>query len=455
MRLRPRHASAVASLALAIPCAVWIGCNSIAGIQEGELASGDGAASGHDAGADSTPMDGTMGGDSPAESGADVKDVGVQDSIQETSAEAETSAPLTLCGDMAGLQPGSPWPMEARCPTRVSQAGGPGPTASTKGWTADVAGPPSGIVVAADGTLYVCAGGTLQAIGADATSKWEVSGVTCANTPAIGADGTIYVGGTNVLTALTPPTSTGGSPTTKWTFPTAMGTVSSPNIGGDGTVYVTVGSEVYAVASTGTQRWTYTTAASIPGMVAIGLTGMVYVVADTVYALDSAGTLKWRAANGDAGITAYYSPVVGPVVGSSEIVLLANESITAVSGGTQLWSTSIDGAPWASPAVAPDGTVYGVANGGNCVAMDPSTGTMKWTYTAADTILTQPAVDSTGSLYFLADGTVYGLTTSGTLLFSTSLGGQVSITQPVLANGQVLYVPATVSGDNAILQYGP
>ena len=374
--------------------------------------------------------------------------------IQETT-EAETSVPLTLCGDMSGLQPGSPWPMEARCPTRVSQAGGPGPTVSTKGWTADLAGAPSGIVVAADGSLYVCAGGTLQAIGADSTSKWEASGVTCANTPAIGADGTIYVGGTNVLTALIPPTGLGGMPTIKWVFPTATGTVSSPNIGGDGTVYVTVGNEVYAVSSGGTQRWTYTTAASIPGMVAIGLTGMVYVVADTVYALDSTGTLKWRALDGDADISSYYSPVVGPVVGSNEIVLLANENITAVSNGMQLWSTSIDGDPWASPAVAPDGTVYGVANGGNCVAMDPSTGTKKWTYTASDTILTQPAVDSTGSLYFLANGTVYGLDTTGTLLFSTSLGGQVSITQPVLANGEVLYIPATVSGDSVILQYGP
>jgi large repetitive protein len=456
MRLRPRHGSAVTSLALASTCAAWMGCNAIAGIQEGELASGDGGTSGNDAAADSTPVkDGTTGGDSPAESAADATDVAVGDSIQETGTEAETSVPLTLCGDMTGLQPGSPWPMEARCPTRVSQAAGPGPTASTKGWTADLAGQESGLVVAADGTLYVCAGGTLQAIGADATPKWETSGVTCANTPAIGADGTIYVGGTNVLTALTPPTSQGGSPTTKWTFPTATGTVSSPNIGGDGTVYVTVGNEVYAVSSAGAQRWTYTTAASIPGMVAIGLTGMIYVAADTLYALDSTGALKWKAANGDAGITSYYSPVVGPVVGSSETVLLATEDITAVSDGAQLWSTSLNGAPWASPAVAPDGTVFGVANGGNCVAMDPSTGTGKWTYTAADTILTQPAVDSTGSLYFLADGNVYGLTVSGTLLFSTSIGGSVFITPPVLGNGQVLYVPATVAGDNAIVQYGP
>jgi large repetitive protein len=455
MRLRPRPASAVSSLALAVTCAFWTGCNAIAGIQEGELASDAATASGNDAGADSTPgKDSMTGGDAPPE-GFDAQDVGVQDSIQETTTEAEASAPLTLCGDMTGLQAGSPWPMEARCPTRVSQAAGPGPTASTKGWTADLGGAESGLVVAADGTLYVCAGGTLQAIGADSTFKWEVSGVTCANTPAIGADGTIYVGGANVLTALTPPTNLGGSPTTKWTFATAPGTVSSPNIGGDGTVYVTVGNEVYAVSSAGAQRWTYTTAASIPGMVAIGLTGMIYVAADTLYALDSTGALKWKAANGDAGITSYYSPVVGPVVGSSETVLLANEDITAVSGGAQLWSTSLSGSPWASPAVAPDGTVFGVANGGNCVAMDPSTGMAKWTFTAADTILTQPAVDSTGSLYFLSDGNVYGLTVSGTLLFSTSIGGQISITPPVLGNGQVLYVPATVSGDSVIVEYGP
>jgi len=462
MRSGPRHASAFGALAFSATCAAWMGCNAIAGIHDGELASGDGGNQGADGGVDSTSGkdspsggDSTSGGDSPADALSDGQDVGIHDSTSETQTEAEASGPPSPCGNTAGLQAGSPWPMEARCPTRISQAAGLGPSAATKGWTADLAGANSGFVVAADGTLYVCAGGTLTGIGADSTHKWDATGVTCANTPAIGADGTIYVGGTNVLTALMPPANLGGSPTTKWTFPTAAGTVSSPNIGGDGTVYVTVGNEVYAVSSAGSQRWTYTTVGSIYGMVAIGLTGTIYVAAsDTLYALDGTGALTWRAAAGDAGVTSYYPPAVGP----NETVLLATGSgIAAVSGGgTQVWLTSISGAPWASPSVAPDGTVYGAANGGFFSALDPASGVKKWSFNADETILSQPVVDSAGSVYFLTGGgTAYALTISGSLLFSTSLGGGVSLTQPVLTNGQVLYVPTTVGSQDEIVQYGP
>jgi outer membrane protein assembly factor BamB len=303
-----------------------------------------------------------------------------------------------------------------------------------------------GIAIAADGTLYVCTGGTLTGIGADGSSKWQVN-VGCANTPAIGADGTIYVGGTNVLTALTPPMGV-LAPTTKWTFPTASGTVSSPNIGGDGTIYVTVANLIYAVTSSGTQRWSYTTSGSISGMVALGPSGTVYAVADSLYALGATGNLKWRALS-DAGVGGLSS--YAPVVGQNESVLIAGDiDIMALSSsGALLWDTSIIGAPWASPSVAPDGTVFGVANGGTFAAMNPSTGVKKWTFTASGTILTQATVDSSGSAYFSDNSNdLYALTLTGTLLFSSPVG---VFPAPVLGNGRVLYLPT----GGAIIQYTP
>ena len=77
------------------------------------------------------------------------------------------------------------------------------------------------------------------------------------SSPAIGADGTIYVGSDdNNLYAINP------NGTQKWAFPTGMTIVSSPAIGADGTIYVgSYDNNLYAINQDGTQKWTFPTAA--------------------------------------------------------------------------------------------------------------------------------------------------------------------------------------------------
>jgi large repetitive protein len=447
MRGHSRSASAFCSLALAVSCALWTGCDSLAGIRDGVLASSiDGGLDGQtvtpsDATADTTgPETGT-----PVEGGSGDSSSFTETGPQDSSgppAEAESSAPLSPCGNTAGLQPGSPWPMQGGCPTNISQGSVLGPSSAATQWTVTVSNSSTGIAVAANGDLYVCTG-TLIDIGADQSIHWE-SSIACANSPAIGADGTIYISGTNVLTAVTPPATTTGTPTTKWTFNTATGTPSSPNIGGDGTVYVTVGSVVYAVSSTGTQRWTYTAGGPTVGMVALGGTGNVYFGADQLYALSSSGTLLWKANLGPS-----YPPSVA-VSATGDTIYIASENIVGVnSTGTQLWSTSIEGSPWGTPSIAPDGTVYAGANGGNFAAIDPTTGAIKWTYTASDTIQGAPVVDSAGTAFFRTGNNLYAVGTTGALVFSTAVDGY---TQPALATGHVLYVG---TNGGSVVNYGP
>ncbi len=85
----------------------------------------------------------------------------------------------------------------------------------------------------ADGTVYVGSGPKLYAINQDGVKLWEFeTGVVYS--PAIGSDGTVYVGSSdNKLYAIN-----GKSGVKLWEFKTGSVVTSSPAIGSDGTVYV-------------------------------------------------------------------------------------------------------------------------------------------------------------------------------------------------------------------------
>jgi outer membrane protein assembly factor BamB len=105
--------------------------------------------------------------------------------------------------------------------------------------------------IGADGTVYVGSGeGKLYAIKADGTLKWAFAswGWVQFTSPAIGADGTVYVGewGEGKLYAIK------ADGTLKWAFTTTIeyGIYTSPAIGADGTIYVGNGNsdgKLYAI----------------------------------------------------------------------------------------------------------------------------------------------------------------------------------------------------------------
>ena len=67
--------------------------------------------------------------------------------------------------------------------------------------------------------------------------------------------------------------------TERWFLPTGyMGGYSSPAIGADGTIYVGGGDDrkLYAVNPNGTQKWAFTTTGNTTGSPAIGADGTIY-----------------------------------------------------------------------------------------------------------------------------------------------------------------------------------
>ncbi len=93
------------------------------------------------------------------------------------------------------------------------------------------------------------------------------------SSPAIGSDGTIYIGSfDDKLYAINP------DGTEKWNFKTSNHVFSSPAIGFDGTIYVgSQDNKLYAIKPDGTEKWNFTAGKYVQSSPAIGSDGTIYV----------------------------------------------------------------------------------------------------------------------------------------------------------------------------------
>ena len=112
-----------------------------------------------------------------------------------------------------------------------------------------------------------------------ATALWEFetgeSEYGVSSSPAIGSDGTVYVGSNdNKLYALN-----GKSGVKLWEFKTGSSVSSSPAIGSDGTVYVgSRDTKLYAInGKSGVKLWEFETGDAVASSPAIGSDGTLYV----------------------------------------------------------------------------------------------------------------------------------------------------------------------------------
>ncbi len=229
-------------------------------------------------------------------------------------------------------------------------------------WMFNIASP----VIGNNGTIYdITQVGTLFAIDKTGHKKWSYSpgwAIDDYSSPAIGADGTIYIGSTNGSAGnLYAYTDTGTSCKLKWTFPTTGWVWSSPAIGTDGTIYVgSANGNLYAITDNGTsytQKWAFNTGGSIYNIPpVIGPDGTVYIgVAPYVYAVDPAtGHEKWQTLiSWDSIMYAIYAMTIG--ADGTSYVSSGGRIFTLDQNGNMLWSLPLNGNP---PTIGPDGTLY-------------------------------------------------------------------------------------------------
>jgi len=300
------------------------------------------------------------------------------------------------------------------------------------------------------------------------------------SSPAVGADGTVYVGSyDNNLYALNPATP-GGVP--KWAAPTGGNIESSPAIGKDGTVYVgSLDGKLYAFnGQTGAKVWEFAASGPIFASPAVSANGYIFVGATTIsgvggsdrrfYCVDALTGLKvWEFTAGDGiqssaalsldGATVYFGSLDGkvyalnaatgasrpgwpfstggpivfssPAVGADGTVYVGSQDgrMYAISaGGTQRWQYDAGAPIYSSPAInGANGTVYfgtfdnvAVPSASQVIALDGATGGETWTFPVDATITSSPAVGADGTVYI---GTYYNAATDNDTVLALNGNG--------------------------------
>ena len=291
-----------------------------------------------------------------------------------------------------------------------------------------------------DGTIYVGSNDhNLYAINPNGALKWSytTSGVI-ASSPAIGADGMIYVWSAdgNVY-AISP------KGTMKWKYKSGGGG-SSPAIGADGTIYV----GLYALTPTGTVKWSYTISDDVGVMSspAIGADGTIYVgcIAGSMaeghigylYAISPNGALKWSYTTGDWVVSIPAVSTDGTIYFGS----LDGNFYAINPDGTLKWSYTTKWPIWSSPSIAKDGTIYFGADNGKVYALKP-TGRLKWSYSAGSYVKSSPAISADGTIYVgSGNGELYAINPNGKLKWSYRTGWLIEDSSPAIGVDGTIYV---------------
>jgi len=180
-------------------------------------------------------------------------------------------------------------------------------------------------------------------------------------------------------------------------------------IGSDNTAYIACDyGALIACRSPGSIAWKFVlpdldqfTAAPVladDGTIFIGCSN------DTIYILDSDGTVKSRVyAGGPVSATG--------ALGADGTAHFQTEDSMVMAlrpDGTTLW-TYASGGGNSAPAIGVDGTVYVANQDGTVHALDPSSGSLKWTYNLNKPVTAPPAIDPARDVLYVVDNEVGAL----------------------------------------------
>jgi outer membrane protein assembly factor BamB len=260
---------------------------------------------------------------------------------------------------------------------------------------------------------------------------------------------------------------------TRWVRDLGAGITTGPVIGSDGTIYVASSSGVLHALdpATGADRWTFSGTGAYEGAGDLStspaiLPGGTIVwpgPGNTLYALDPSGHQLWS--------MAFAAMPLSPAVASAGKVYVADmaANLTAVditsTGGKRLWTVALgrgSATSFGSPAIGPDGTVYGtVGRQAVAVADRGGQGQVLWRFTVGSDIEVSPAVGPDGTVVVgTNDPYQYGLSPTGQLRWRVRRQSQTYSSTAVTADGLayygdnngVVYV-AKSAGGSPVVQY--
>ena len=221
----------------------------------------------------------------------------------------------------------------------------------------------------------------------------------------------------------------------------AQGSLSTPAVAADGTIYVgSFGGTLLAFSPEGKQLWEFPTGKEIRSSPAIADDGTVYFGGRDrqFYALTPQGKMKWKFATGGWVDSSAAIAANGTVYFGSW-----DRNFYAVNpDGTPKWKFTAGGVVNSSPAIALDGTIYFGAHNRKFFALDPE-GKVRWTFPVGAEIASSPAIGYDGDVYFSsADGNLYRLKADGTEVWHHRIGGGGDGSPVLMENGYVVIAAA-------------
>jgi outer membrane protein assembly factor BamB len=341
----------------------------------------------------------------------------------------------------------------------------------------------SGPAIADDGTIYIaCDYGTREteasyedtpfnffAINPNNTLKWQGhinEGSTQSkvdqviSSPAINADGSIYIGGHYGRRIHRFNATTGDTLNTNYINSRMRYT--APAFTSNGDVIALVrnngdkGVRNFSVDLT-VQNWIFETGTDFNSVPAIASDGTIYAISTNgnIYAINQDGTQKWVSAYSAGG--GYASSALaladdGTIYASAKLNSEGDGVLKAYNpaDGSEKWSVTFTGenTEKGGPAVAANGTVYLGTTGGKMQAFNAENGAILWTYTTSAAIEVVPAIDNLGRLYFGdTDGLFYVLNSDGTEAYTPlNLGAKITSPAAIHSDGTIYVGVETATG---------
>ncbi|ASI83630.1 TPA: PQQ-binding-like beta-propeller repeat protein [Bacillus cereus] len=316
--------------------------------------------------------------------------------------------------------------------------------------------------IGSDGTIYIGnANQKLYAFNKEGSVKWIKDDIANIYTsPVIAADGTIYVVG-GKLTALNPDGSI------KWQTKD-NGYVDTPILDSEGTLYVRYAAydkrTIHAYNSDGSKKWV---SSELFKGTTTGTNSMLMSKDGIIYTVSSSGENYYLYAHDKEGKELWNKKIKGN--GGNPGFSLGLNSELYINGGSIIYVLDKDGniiKQWeqdeisskSAPTIySKDGTIY-IAKSGGVYAYNPDY-TLKWKYaTGTQVIINSPVIDKNGVIYVHSSQQLYALNPDGTLKWKTEWSspifhGGTSNNSISIGKDGVLYILGHVPKENKETYY--
>jgi outer membrane protein assembly factor BamB len=354
---------------------------------------------------------------------------------------------------LAPLEGVAPWPMYGGNAQHTGASPASGPAAPNVKWMFRVGLLANSPAIGADGSIYFGSlDGNLYAVDPEGAELWRATVGQVSGVPALSAEGVIYVGMASPVEEMFYALYRDGS--VAWRYHLDSHIVeSSPLVGPDGTVYLaatnaqTGGGSVVALGADGSERWRYEVGSRLLFSPALSPDGTLYVGArnGNLYALNSDGSLKWQTPRGAVSSSVAVGADGTIYLGSSSDYQALNPT-----DGVQIWTFSpVDGQADSAPTVGRGGRIYVSSSSNELYSLNPD-GTVAWAFSAEpegerEVHFSSPGtIDAAGVLYVgTREGELCAVNPDGILRWRLLLpeGGMILV-GPALGGDGTLYVGA-------------